>query len=1171
MATPLYIVVPVEVDALVVNNKVRIGQNFQRWSMNYQNLQYFLSPEPAPFTGNANDFNQNPKNNGVYLQWALPSALAQGQQDSVQGTTTFPLVPNRWLVVRYSGALSNRIATGWVVESDFLDPNLGTSPYLDPFSSTVKVTSIGRQVSLANGPYNDTSTQPLFLTAVAPGLATFSAYQPYNENVFSIHDPLTSVADVDTLSYFIAGWYSDPSKDILADFPDLPSALAALNWEMADKATGPGNGSIYYGSVQGVQWDLNGPIPPSNRPDGSKVKLAVGNTSIDALTALIAFQAAGDPQIDPQLLEAFQYDLLGVIDRPDGEAQLAQDIHTAWFQAYDGGSIWEIVDALGATGKGPDQSELKREAQWLADLNKAQADYDDALRSLVSLQWQLYILWWKQGNAAAVSPAPSDMTPAQFAAQVDPNTANSLAWQVQQQITSVAQSQKNIPWGATQQDLLTATGSYAASKNLPAARELKRGTLSSYHRANNPVVLLAGAGAPGIAPTGDALICRFPSQVVTGFNYTSGPIDAKSMQNQIPTPNLDNLPVIMAALIVEFFFLDPNNATLVAKVALGTTDPPIIDAVKARMADAQQYAIGVLPAINLAPWVQPWSPLYLMWQVWYYPISYGSNQQPDWTFNDQTYDWTGDGAILTPLAYSGRIFLTPQAVFNLQAKIEKYLAQNPNADVKALEDFITQTDKWDLISQALDGFTEGLALIDPASNVSVMGPTAQLVGPNGTYVPNPGARTKVPFKGWPPSNFQHFRSGQFFFEKVMVVDQFGQSVEVVNSSTSLQFAPVIAPDMKPVKTVLPQEPQRFVQLKPRLLQPGRLNIDFVSTTDNTQIVDYVAGVSPVCAWILPNHLDHSLMFYDAEGGPLGEMRVVTNDIAQRVPVWTALPGSAYPTIQSLVKDFPNVAQFLQGIVNQGADAFIALMRSIDETLWTIEPTGGRYTENTSVLMGRPIAMVRARVQYGLNAQPFPDPSWQFTFAPAVPQFPTYTFPIMLGKLNVIADGLLGYFSGDDYSVFNAMYVPVSSPYLKQIGKGNYVNLQFQQSSFTYLTLLVDPRAPVHATTDILPVAELEIPARFVSAPLSNINVAFRVGPVITDAQMIPGNPAQLSYFLPQPSIRHGSWLWQEYDGSAWQPYPIVPADGQVRFSNVPSTARTGMLQLTGALKPDDQS
>jgi hypothetical protein len=61
---------------------------------------------------------------GIHLHWSLPDALTNGiARDGEQGIT-FPLVPNRWLIIRRRG---NLVEKKWVVESDYLYPE-GATP-----------------------------------------------------------------------------------------------------------------------------------------------------------------------------------------------------------------------------------------------------------------------------------------------------------------------------------------------------------------------------------------------------------------------------------------------------------------------------------------------------------------------------------------------------------------------------------------------------------------------------------------------------------------------------------------------------------------------------------------------------------------------------------------------------------------------------------------------------------------------------------------------------------------------------------------------------------------------------------------------------------------------------------------------------------------------------------
>lgn len=1227
------LLVPMTVKALVVNDQVRKGENFQRWSMNYSNINDYNSPEPQPFSGNANDFSSNPANNGVYLLWRLPEALRHGSQtpNNQQGTgkdntvsvgiVDFPLVPNRWLVVRYSGALAARKVTAWVVESDFLDPNEGTSPFISPFAATPTPTSIGRRIEITNQAWNEPGGT-MFLSAIGAGDVTFASYQPYGENVLSIHDDLAGVADADTLSYMVMGWYSDPTKDIVKNDGSqqgLDDVLQALNWAIANKEQGTATTSLCHGMVYGVQWDKTGGIPPSNKPsESSDVTLAVGNTSIDALTALIRRQAQGDTTIQPDLLEAFQYDLLSVLSEQDSAAVLDMNIRQAWYGKQPGGFAWDIVDAElqnpAERGKIPPlpPAELQKEAQWLAQLNQNQTAYDEQLRLLNDMQWQLYAMWWKNGKAGTLPQFPIGTTQAQFDAALDPTSATSLVSKVRNQIALVQSLQATIPIGQTQEELAASIQAYAAAHQLPAQRELKRLARPDFREANDPVVLLAGTGDTSAKnPTG-TLQCRFPDQLVTGFSVTtqsgglentpaysgagvhfsataqsfSHAITLSLLDGSIPMPNLANIPALAKNIIEEFFLLDPANATMVAAKALNTTNPQIIQDVYNAMA-AHDTNIGVLPAFSLKAWQQPWTPVFLEWQVSWFAIDYTADGKPTWGFDGSTYTWDGNGASQTPRVLSGRIFLTPQSRVNFKVRLREYLDKYPDANLQAVEDFIQKTDEWDFLSQALNGFEAQLTLRDPLGNIAPNGTTvlyqpsttiADVIGENFRYVPLPGPYKKPPFAPLPPSGFQALRSGQFLFEKLSVVDEFGRAIEVVNLSTSDQFAPVVAEGMQPGKTVVPNEPYRFVQLTPSVLQPNRLNFDYVSSTNDDNVIDLHADVNPVCAWILPNHLDNSLLCFDNQGNGLGEVRVVVNDKQQRVVVWQPVPYSQYTTIASLQPNFPHLAQFLVGLQGKGVQAFDNLTKLIDDTLWLVDPAGGQYNTSLAVYIGRPLALVRARLQFALGGPPVSDPSWDKTFQPVEPDFLSYSFPIRLGDINLEQSGLLGYFSGDNYDQFNSVYAPSQSgitptnpPYIVQIGEGNFINLEYGNSPSAYVTMLIEPYGSVYANTGMLPMGALLLPPRFINEALPNMEIMFRTGPLLATLQLAAPSDANAatadvpSIIMPKPSEKHGAWSWLELDGSQWEGLQILASDARANLSTVQATLRSGFLQLSSAL------
>lgn len=1183
--------VPINVQAMVVNEEARKGRNFQRWKMDYSVLNSHGSPSPNTFSGNtALDWNDNPDANGVYLHWTLPDALKTGVQQST-GALQYPLVPNRWLIVRYSGEIDKRIATAWIVESDFLDNNEGTSTYIDPDSKDqVDVTLIGRKVDLSS--WSEQASKDLFLTTVGTGDLTFSAYQPYNENVFSIHDPLDDIA-TDTLSYMVAGWYSDSTKDLLSSVTDPATFLEIidqLNWEVEGADDVVASVSVYHGMCYGIEWDKFGPVLES-KPETASI--AVGNTAIDAMAAYIEHQAAGDESIDTELLEAFQYNLLPLMDQPNGPDLLYQAIHQAWYGKKKGG--YEFVIAReNASGNNSsniipaaylDKADPNLEPDWLFTLNQDQLNYDEAYRVLQSLQWNLYRMWWTKGKFDNIGGAKQlrlkehdgDFSDEVFEQQLDPEYPGSLAQQVQQQALLVTGLYAKLPKGASKDELRQSILDYASNNNIAEGYVLKRTEKAPFFLANDPAVLISGAKASEPLVSDEALTCRLKEQLISGLSFDDKTVDVSMMNGTIPMVDLANVPNVPAELLEEFFFLDATDATMIAAIALEDKSDETISSLSAQM-EAHEDMTGTLPDMDLSSWKQPWSPMYLLWTVEYYPIAHDKDGKDNWRFDGARYllneQLEEEDELPSHVILSGTSLLTPQTGFSFKRKLDDYRQKHPGLDDQALtniEDFISDTDDWDLLSQTLDGFMGQLTSRHNAFNVVPVGndPTLPLIG--GIHSPAPIlGPIPEPMGGWPTTDFQPYRSGQFCFRELMLVDRFGQSLQLTTSQTYLELKPVVSPDMRPEQTVLQEEPYRFIQVPPRLLQPARLNFDFIASTDDSQLINLNSGVNPVCAWILPNHLDRALACYDPAGLYLGELTVITNDQDQKEVVWQPGEGTEFTTVELITNSFPHLGQMLAAIIAKGGDAFNNFYQVIDETLWVVDPLGSRDDQNLSVLIGRPLALTRCRLKYELHGPAVTDPSWQYTFKQAPAAFTEYHFPVRLGELKLRNDGLIGYFEGSNYDQFNSVHipegtlVPLSPPYNQKIQEGNFIDLTFQEDSEVYLTLLMDPRASVHATTSILPSKLLDIPTKFVDSALGNMAINIKVGPVLAGLTAVidDQNNTSETMLIPQPAENNGTWTWKELEGTSWTDYPIQSPDDSVTLSNSNPELRTGTLRLT---------
>ena len=247
-------------------------------------------------------------------------------------------------------------------------------------------------------------------------------------------------------------------------------------------------------------------------------------------------------------------------------------------------------------------------------------------------------------------------------------------------------------------------------------------------------------------------------------------------------------------------------------------------------------------------------------------------------------------------------------------------------------------------------------------------------------------------------------------------------------------------------------------------------------------------------------------------------------------------------------------------------------------------------QNLSVLVGRRLALIRARLQVELDGPPIQDPTWfatsealAGTLSPAA--FTAMPIAIRVGDQATRQDGVVGYFAGDDYATFNAV-APAEAgggdPYIRPIGPiggpgGNFLTVTCTDAGTT-VSILADPRAAMHAVTGLLPVRRVAIPARFIARPLRAIAVGFRMGPILTAVQQTPAPPTHApahawAVTIPRPAEQHGTWSWWELGAGSgpWTGYDVIPAVANARLGPLPNTLREGTLQLTIDASRDSKS
>jgi len=1123
---------------------------------------------------------------------------------------SFPEVPNRWLIVRFRNGMTKVNPTTWIVESDYLNASDGRVSFLDPKSQSLHspnvVTKIGRSQLLTARWAENAATGAMYLRAVGPGDVTFSAYAPAAENVFSFIDTdATNLPENTTLTYLVAGWYANPSFDPLnhpspeTAAKEFVSQMNERNWTIAgvkdlSAYTGPIAGqSIFHGMVNSLEWQT------ANMPSGSasqvpddiskSVKVAIGNTSVEALSALVG-ATPGAQDIDLTLLEALQYGSLEALDNAGGRTIVANKARQARYGARGGGQSWEVREreVNGAdlpTDKAPD---LSGYAQDLAALNKAQSDLNDKQRKLASLQWTLYARWWKNQNynVLGLGPTnpPSNMSDIAAALDQTSKEYKALVSEIQklQQDIASAFTMGSIPL-FTDRGLIDKHGTDVLK--LPPSLVLKANNAPRYWHPNDPVLLVSGIANTDDATSNQALQCRTLTQIVTGLTINGTTVTADGAAAFIPLPIAHkDVPAPVYALCKEAFFLDPANWSNIAKnLFLGEVQPPDIGTAIAKGTWAVESSVAPLP-LSLFLWAQPWDPIFLEWRIKWFPTYYQKDAQSpwqfkrdEWQFNGDDYDWTGlslNESLV--VGYTGRTVLTSHSVFNFENRLRDYIAKSktPQPKLQKLDALLQTIRSWGIMSQRFSGLHDQFVTRSTQQTWPPSGNAATLVQHQYQSSPDPTKGDKdFDFGPISPTFFPQM-GGFFVIDNIEVIDSFGQCISLLAANNNptggkaAAFTPIRSKQLTPANpniAVGDYTPAQFLQQPFGLVQPAQLVMRWVDATTDSNEVGLVADANPVCGWLLPNHLDEALAIYDQKGQLLGELR---EDLQKHTVDWYPAPDSTKPITDP--DKIPNLhlRSVITGLIaaqKQSNASFDNFMRVIDETLWLVDPLGGRSDPDMAVLIGRPLAVVRLKVGLDLEGDAFTNQSWADTFTANDNSVTKTSFALKLGSLVLHEDGLIGYYCDGGFQTFNSVHFPsdldTGSTYVKAIGgkPGNYLSIT-PNGAENFVTLLMDPRGSVHGATGIVPVKEISLPNNFFEEVLSSMEITFSVDSLLTSAASIQ---------IPRLSEQNGAWSWISHSSATqFESDAVEFTSPNARLSTPATLIRDGWLRFVTNLRKD---
>lgn len=734
-----------------------------------------------------------------------------------------------------------------------------------------------------------------------------------------------------------------------------------------------------------------------------------------------------------------------------------------------------------------------------------------------------------------------------------------------------------------------------------------------------PVVTAALAAAGG---TNNPAIAS-PQNCTTSLMYAQGGLSTLDV-----SPNMGGVPTPPASSLFATVYADdykPAANTIISVAAPLALQVEFTNANKNGWAPDNagwitQLEVPGFPSTRFDPFL----PIFMIWNVSMSPLQWEqdklnqfyseTNITDFFTLDndgvDYVYKMSGGAAV--PFSSSNTVSYEDDATMRsgatgvLSYQITNFLANNPDDPEKqTLLNIAALYNGRKFLSQSMSGFNTNQVLAAYVAQVAVENLVSKKTD---NWTPKVSAAAlATPHDNWyddaftslepistgllAQGNFGPLRAGFMDVIGIEIVDAFGQRMDLTTANTTSRGALecVTSYAMSPASSDNANKGR--IYLAPRILAPTRVWFKWLSATHNDAVPgitgDFVEtnthpATAPICGWVMPNHLDNNLFFYDADGTAIGTFGIEGGAVVYRTRAGNTgdspdkqleddIGSEGHPTKNA------HLANFMWYLSKQSGDFLEDLMTAIQTSDTFISPANFANTDSLALLIGRPLALTRAVLGLETSGKLLPlsqaDNNSNSPFPQDVNKGRTlYTdrmqyssanlanvlFPARLGDLANLDDGLVGYI----------VETAESNPYLGQsfftpaAGKDwkggvvrptpTTVQLKLNETPKT-ITMLVDPVAAVHATTGILGVSELSIPPDQYSAIMNSLAVNFVTRPMLSMAQG-----------LTVPLPEENGYVWSYITPGAKDPTPLKAnaVNETPAYGYTPQTLIEGWLVLT---------
>lgn len=472
--------------------------------------------------------------------------------------------------------------------------------------------------------------------------------------------------------------------------------------------------------------------------------------------------------------------------------------------------------------------------------------------------------------------------------------------------------------------------------------------------------------------------------------------------------------------------------------------------------------------------------------------------------------------------YSGTTVLSSHAKKRMTNCIDDYL-KNSNAEgvlpvseqeKKLLEDTKKELEKSHYLSQSVGSFNAALLQMHQAMQLPTKDPMAFACHTTTEMVKEHMDGT-VKHAPLPLFQFNPIRTGSIKLNQLAIIDNFGQVINVSTEEKNVKFSQSFCKYADGIG-------DRYY-FPPRIVQPARINFRWLSATDDTAEMNDHPATSPVCGWIIINNLDKSLLFYDTNGYALGCVICDENEIDKdSKTIWKPVPGQDKTT--TIVNT--HLESVKAKYIGLSKKAFTDLIALLNDILHDIDPENFEQHMDLAMLMGRPIAVVRASVSLEIKGAPAINQGWDYFNTDlkggkrTTNNWENVKFPVMIGEPGILNDGILGFFKESKAND------NLAGSIFQSVNENNTLELSVTDEPIN-LTMLIDPRGLAHVTSGILPSKSISIPSSQFKRALKNMNISFFTRPLLTPAD-------NESIHISLPDEKGYTWSWISKENGNWK-------------------------------------